>query len=192
MPLVRRGALRRLRLLLLVPALVLTVFASHLIAGCKKESAVLTRTESQGQEPCVEGLSLDQSRVVAEYGYPDHFFISIDPATEVRVERWIYYTRGKALDFDNGRLFGEEPVEDKSAQYPPTDLKPQDFNPYLTPEEASVLLGKPLFTHEARESLLAENTIVVYERAVLLYRKGRLIGIDTQVHPPSLPTLPSP
>ncbi|MBC7246369.1 MAG: hypothetical protein H5T73_01140 [Actinobacteria bacterium] len=135
----------------------------------------------------VPGLSADQSRAVADYGYPDHFFISMDPETRDRVERWIYYARGKALDFDNGRLFGEEPVEDKSAEYPPTSLRPQDFGPLLTAEEATAMLGEPLFTHEVEESLLPENVFVVYEKAVLLYREGRLIGVDTQVHPPDIP-----
>ncbi|WP_287152559.1 hypothetical protein [Candidatus Solincola tengchongensis] len=107
------------------------------------------------------------------------------------MERWTYFSLGKALDFDNGRLFGEETVEDRSSEYPPTTLKPQDFSLHLTPEEASALLGPPIFTHEARDGLLPENTIVVYEKAVLLFRDGRLIGMDTQVRPPSLPTLPS-
>ncbi len=161
------------------------------ILGCGEKQATVGSTVSPNERPAVEGLSLDQSRVVAEYGYPDHFFISIDPVTEVRVERWTYFSLGKALDFDNGRLFGEETVEDRSSEYPPTTLKPQDFSLHLTPEEASALLGPPIFTHEARDGLLPENTIVVYEKAVLLFRDGRLIGMDTQVRPPSLPTLPS-
>ncbi len=135
---------------------------------------------------------MDQNRMVAEHGYPDHFFISIDPLTEDRVERWIYFGLGKAFDFDNGRLLGEEAVEDRSAEYPPTDLRPQDFNPHLTQAEASALLGEPLFTHESRGSLLSDNTMVVYQKAVLLYREGQLIGVNTQVHPPDLPTLPRP
>lgn len=162
-----------------------------LIPGCGKKEAVTTQPEEVSETPSISGLSLDQSRVVSEYGYPDHFFISIDPVTNERVERWTYFSRGKALDFDNGRLFSEQPVEDKSAEYPPTTLHPQDFNPYLTPEEASSLLGEPLFTHQAGDGLFPENTFVVYEKAVLLYREGRLIGMDTQVHPPNLPTMPS-
>lgn len=161
------------------------------LCGCGKEVTVTPSTQVPEVSP-VEGLSPDQSRVIAEYGYPDHFFISIDPVTEARVERWTYFSRGKALDFDNGRLFGEEPVEDRSAEYPPTTLRPQDFTPHLTPEEATALLGEPLFTHEVRDSLFPENTIVVYEKAVLLYRDERLIGMDTQVHPPSIPNLSTP
>ena len=159
--------------------------------GCgEREVPLLPEEEKNADYAPVAGLSADQSRAVADYGYPDHFFISMDPETRDRVERWIYYGRGKALDFDNGRLFGEEPVEDKSAEYPPTSLRPQDFGPLLTVEEASAMLGEPLFTHEVEESLLPENVFVVYEKAVLLYREGRLIGVDTQVHPPDIPGAP--
>lgn len=156
--------------------------------GCGEKAVPLVPEREQPQEPSpISELSADQSRVVQEYGYPDHFFISIDPYSRDRVERWIYFSRGKAVDFDNGRFWGEEEVEDKSAEYPPTSLRPQDFDSLLTPEGATQLLGEPLFTHEAKDSLLPENTIVVYEKAVLLYRKGQLIGVDTQVHPPQLP-----
>ncbi len=157
-------------------------------SGCKgsEETLPSPREESASEIAPIPGLSPDQSRVVSQYGYPDHFFISIDPHTRVRVEKWIYYSLGKSLDFDEGRLFGEEAVEDKSAEYPPTTLRPQDFDSLLTPEEASSLLGDPLFVHEVEESLLPENTFIVYEKAVLLYRNGQLIGVDTQVHPPEV------
>ncbi len=135
----------------------------------------------------VPGLSADQGEAIGEYGYPDHFFITIDPASSDRVESWVYFSRGKSLDFDDGRLFGEEPVEDESSTYPPTDLRPQDFTGAMTPEEADGLLGEPLYSHEVRDSLMPENTIVVYGKAVLLFRNGRLIGVDTKVRPPQLP-----
>lgn len=178
----------RVKAVLVLCALAAALLALVLLAcGCGGREVPLLPEEEDttGYEP-VAGLSADQSRAVAEYGYPDHFFISIDPITSDRVERWTYYKHGKALDFDNGRLFGEEPVEDKSAEYPPTDLRPQDFGPLLTAEEANAMLGEPLFTHEVQESLMPENVFVVYEKAVLLFRKGRLIGVDTQVHPPNL------
>ena len=166
-----------------------TLLALALPAGGCGESDVppLREEEESGPGELIAGLSADQSRAVAEYGYPDHFFISIDPYSQDRVERWIFYARGKALDFDNGRLFGEEAVEDKSAEYPPTSLRPQEFGPLLTIEEATAILGEPLFTHEVEESLLPENVFIVYEKAVLLYRNGQLIGVDTQVHPPNIP-----
>lgn len=176
---------------LLGSTVITLAFALLLFPGCQEERVEIPVTVNR-ENPTVEGLSQDQSRVVSEYGYPDHFFISIDPLTEARVERWIYFSRGKALDFDNGRLFGEEPVEDRSSEYPPTTLRPQDFKPYLTPEEATALLGEPLFTHEVKNGLLSENSMVVYEKAVLLYRQGRLIGMDTQVHPPSILNVPTP
>ncbi|RJP34753.1 MAG: hypothetical protein C4536_02110 [Actinobacteria bacterium] len=135
----------------------------------------------------IAGLSADQSRTVDELGYPDHFFISFDPVSSDRVERWTYFSRGKAVDFDNGRLWGEEPIEDNAAEYPPTDLRPQDFNATLSEAEATRLLGEPLYTQEVQDSLLPENTIIVYAKAILLYREGKLIGVDTQVRPPSLP-----
>ncbi len=135
----------------------------------------------------IPGLSSDQSKAVEEYGYPDHFFISIDPYGSDRVERWTYFGLGKALDFDNGRLFGEEEVEDQSERYPPTDLHPQDFGSLDTPAEATAMLGEPLFTHETKDSLMPENTIMVFVKAVLLFRDNKLIGVDTQVKPPTLP-----
>ncbi len=174
---------------LLLAAVLLALALATCGCGERQVPPLREEGESAAYEP-VAGLSADQSRAVAEYGYPDHFFISIDPYSQDRVERWIYYARGKALDFDNGRLFGEEPVEDESAEYPPTSLRPQDFSLLLTPEEAAALLGEPLFTHEVEESLLPENVFIVYEKAVLLYRQGQLIGVDTQVHPPDLPGAP--
>jgi len=166
---------------------VLLVLALFLFRGCGEGNQPLTVEAKPEKASPISGLSEDQSRVVEEFGYPDHFFISIDPYSRDRVERWTYFSCGKALDFDNGRLWGEEPVEDKSAEYPPTSLRPQDFDSLLTPEGADQLLGEPLFTHEAKDGLMPENTVIVYEKAVLLFREGRLIGVDTQVHPPQLP-----
>jgi hypothetical protein len=157
------------------------------LAGCgERELPPLAGVEDEARIEYVPGLSGDQSRTLEEMGYPDHFFISIDPESSDRVERWIYFSHGRALDFDNGHLFGEEAIEDQAVEYPPTDLRPQDFDTLLTPEEASQLLGEPLYAHEVEDSLLPENTIMVYEKAVLLYRGGKLIGVDTQVSPPEL------
>ena len=164
------------------------VMSPLLPAGCGDRGATTETVAVENPPPGdIPGLSADQSRAVAEYGYPDHFFISIDPYGSARVERWTYFRLGKALDFDNGRLFGEEPVEDQSDKYPPTDLHPQDFGTLATPAEATAMLGDPLFTHEAGDSLMPENTIMVYEKAVLLFRDDKLIGVDTQVKPPALP-----
>jgi hypothetical protein len=174
--------------LLLTAAAAVLVFLSLSSAGCgSEEPPPFPADDGRPSGPTISGLSSDQSKVVEEFGYPDHFFISIDPISSDRMERWIFYSRGKVLDFDNGRLFGEEPAEDDSASYPPTYLRPQDFTALTTPEEASRLLGEPLYTQEVRDSIMPENTIIVYENAVLLYREGRLIGVDTQVSPPLLP-----
>lgn len=156
------------------------------LSGCGgQEPPPLPDTED-GSTVLVPGLSADQSRTVERFGYPDHFFISIDPESSDRVERWIYFARGEVLDFDNGRLFGEEPVTDESKQYPATDLRPQDFDTLMAPGEASLLLGDPLYTHEVQDSLMPENTIIVYAKAILLFRTDKLIGVDTQVAPPVL------
>ena len=135
----------------------------------------------------VEGLSGEQSRKVGELGYPDHFFISIDPYSGDRIERWSYLSAGKALEFDNGRLMGEENLEEDAPARPPTALRPQDFASQMTPEEARALLGKPLLTREAKEGLMPDNVIFVFEDAVLLFSAGRLIGVDTRAVPPQLP-----
>lgn len=164
--------------------------AAAMLGGCgEKESPLLTGGEEETPVVPVSGLSSDQSRKVAEIGYPDQFFISIDPESGDRVERWTYISAGVLLRFDNGRLSGEEPLEDEAAEYQPTDLRPQDFDELMTPEEAAQLLGEPLYTREVRDSIMPENTIVVYGKAVLLYREGKLIGVETQVSPPDLPTL---
>jgi hypothetical protein len=168
-------------------ALVAAVLAVAVLAGCGGQD--LPPSSGGQDEEAVEliaGLSADQSRMVGDLGYPDHFFISMDPESADRVERWTYFSRGKVVDFDNGRFFGEEECADESAEYPPTELRPQDFDALLTPEEASRMLGEPMYTQEIEDSLMPENTIIVYDRAILLYRGDRLIGVETKVSPPEL------
>lgn len=174
-------------------AVVMAAFAlGTLCAGCGDRAHLPVPAGDPGSPPpLVSGLSLDQGKMVDELGYPDHFFISMDPDTADRMETWIYFAAGRSLDFCNGRLYGESETEDESSTYPPTDLKPQDFDATTSPEDAVRLLGEPLFSQEARNSLMPENTIIVYEGAVLLYRDGRLIGVDTKVRPPGLPVTPS-
>lgn len=164
------------------------ILPAFFLAGCGGSELPAQVVEAEKPPPgIIPGLSSDQSRAVEEHGYPDHFFISVDPYGSDRVERWTYFGLGKALDFDNGRLFGEETAEDQSDRYPPTDLRPQDFGSMTTPAEATAMLGEPLFTYETKDSLMPENTIMVFEKAVLLFRGDKLIGVDTQVKPPSLP-----
>jgi hypothetical protein len=157
------------------------------LAGCGENAPISTETGGPASFSPVPGLSPDQSRVVEERGYPDHFFISIDPYSTDRMEQWIYQEEGEVLTFNNGRLFDTETEESGGEEYPPTDLHPQDFGDTMTPEEASLLLGDPLYVHEAGDTLLPENTIYVYEKAVLLFRGSKLIGVNTQVKPPRLP-----
>jgi hypothetical protein len=172
---------------ILAVAVALTLLLSPLLSGCGEgEPQDLPSGEEESVVNPISGLSVDQSGTVEDLGYPDHFFISIDPATSDRIERWTYFSDGKAIDFDNGRFFGEENIDDQSSDYPPTDLHPQDFDTLMTPGEAEQLLGQPIYTYEVQDSLMPENTIIVYEKAVLLYRNGQLLGVDTQVHPPQL------
>ncbi len=169
----------------------LFALACPLLAGCGEREAEIAIPEERPLASSISGLSSEQSRLVEEWGYPDHFFISIDPLSGDRVETWSYFGRGVAVSFDNGRRFGEEEIADESARYPATALKPQDFGSTTTSEEAGLLLGEPLFERQPEGNLLYENTIVVYEKAVLLYRNEMLIGVDTKVVPPTLPVSPS-
>lgn len=170
-------------------ALIAAILFAVVLVGCgEPDLPPLSAGDEADAVELIAGLSADQSRMVADLGYPDHFFISMDPASTDRVERWTYFSEGKVVDFDNGRFFGEEACEDESAAYPPTELRPQDFDALLTPEEASRMLGEPLYTQEIEDSLMPENTIIVYDRAILLYREGKLIGVDTKVSPPELST----
>jgi hypothetical protein len=172
----------------LIPfALAMLLISATVLSGCGDNAVPLSLDQEEAPSSYIPGLTLDQSKAVEQYGYPDHFFLSIDPVLSDRIERWSYFSEGKALNFDNGRLFGEEPIEDESAKYPPCGLHPQDFTVSLTPVEASQILGKPLYTQDVKDSLMPENTVLVFAKAILLYKSGQLIGVDTQVIPPQLP-----
>jgi hypothetical protein len=174
----------------LVPlVLALLLIVATALSGCGEKTIPVDAEDSEASTSYIPGLSIDQSEAVEQYDYPDHFFLSIDPIRSDRIERWTYYSQGKALNFDNGRLLGEELIGDESAEFPPSGLHPQDFNALLTLEEASRLLGEPLYTQDVRDSLMPENEVVVFEKAVLLYKSGQLIGVDTQVSPPQI-TIP--
>ena len=165
------------------------LFLSAALPGCSEEAPPPLPMESEEADFLVPpGLSLDQDQVIEEFGYPDHFFISIDPLSGDRIEDWTYYSEGKKLSFENGRFFGEEDAEDQSEEYPPTDLKPEDFDSLMTPGEAEELLGEPVVIHDTEGSLMAENTLLVFEKATLIYQGDQLIGVDTQVSPPQLPS----
>lgn len=170
--------------------LVILLLLSALLPGCSEEAPPLRAGEESGETDLLlaPGLSLDQDQIIEEFGYPEQFFISIDPYSGDRVEDWFYYSEGKVLKLKNGRLFGEEDIEDQSEEYPPTDLKPEDFDSLMTPAEAEELLGEPVVIYDAEGSLMAENTLIVFEKASLVYQGDQLIGVDTQVSPPQLPS----
>jgi hypothetical protein len=169
--------------------LVILLLLSALLPGCSEEAPPLRAGEESGETVLLApGLSLDQDQIIEEFGYPEQFFISIDPYSGDRVEDWFYYSEGKVLKLKNGRLFGEEDIEDQSEEYPPTDLKPEDFDSLMTPAEAEELLGEPVVIYDAEGSLMAENTLIVFEKASLVYQGDQLIGVDTQVSPPQLPS----
>ena len=169
--------------------ILILVLASLLLsgAGCaEEEPPAVPEQDGDAVSSSIPGLSAEQSRTVDELGYPDHFFISIDPISTDRIETWTYFVEGKSLEFDNGRLVGETPIEDESAKYPPTELHPQDFDVLITPGEAEELLGPPLYTYETTDSLMPENTLYFFENAVLIYRDGQLMGVNTQDKAPDL------
>jgi len=182
----------RLRAIRSLPGLALALLAvlSLLLSsvGCAAEEAPPLPVEEEDVSlSLISGLSADQSRTVEELGYPDHFFIIIDPYNSDRIETWTYFSEGKALDFDNGRLLAEEEIEDESAVYPPTDLRPQDFDALLTPMEAEQLLGQPKYSREVTDSIMPENTIYVFDAAVLIYQDEQFLSVDTQVKTPDIP-----
>ena len=165
------------------------LFLSAALPGCSEEAPPALPLEDEETDFLVPpGLSMDMDQVIEEFGYPDHFFISIDPLSGDRFEDWTYYSEGKKLSFENGQLTGEEDAEDQSEEYPPTDLKPEDFDSLMTPEEAEKLLGKPVETYQVEDSLMPENTLIAFEEASLLYQDGQLIGVDTQGGLPQVPS----
>jgi hypothetical protein len=167
---------------------VLIAFAA-LLAGCGK--TVPPPNDTSSENPPVSylenGLSTDQNKIVEELGYPDQFSISFDPSSAKRMETWIYYAKAKSVDFSDGRLLGQGSAEDQSAKYPSTSLHPQDFKSTTTTEQAAQLLGQPVYTQDVEDTLMTgTNTVVVFNSAIMLYRNGQLLSIDTQVKPPQL------
>ncbi len=128
-------------------------------------------------------LSSDQAKVIEELGYPDHFFISIDPKTADRVETWTYFTQRAEYTFRNGRKLRKQDAEDQSREYPRTSLKPEDFGPALTLTEANNLLGR-LVNSKSFQAAPGEDTILlIYEKGIVTFTNGKFAGVDTMVHP---------
>lgn len=159
------------------------------LTGCaQKASPPPANGGSDQASVLIPGLSPAQSKTVQELGYPDQFSISFDPYGSLRMETWIYFSENRSIDFTDGRLSSQQATEDQADKYPPTTLRPQDFNRLMTPEEAAEILGQPVVTQDVEDSLMGgKSTVVVFNNAILLYRNGQLISVDTQVKPPSLP-----
>ena len=169
--------------------LALSIFVV-LTAGCGGQALPpASNTQSEPEISLIPGLSADQSRIVGDLGYPEQFYIAFAPYDSTRLETWIYPSEGKSSDFKDGRLSNQGTLEEQSTKYPPTTLHPQDFTKTMTVEEASVILGSPVYTQEVENSLMGgENTLVVFNNAILLFRAGGLLTIDTQVKPPEIPS----
>jgi hypothetical protein len=128
-------------------------------------------------------LSSDQDLLVDEQGYPGHFFITVDPLTGDRVENWTYFPLRESYTFLNGRSLRKEVVEDKSDEYPPSALRPEDFGPGLSLQEAGAMLGEPFRSSDSEGDRGELVIILFYESAVLDYTDGRFTGVETMIHP---------
>ncbi len=159
------------------------------LAGCGNQSSPPTsNAQSEPAVSLVPGLSADQSRMVNQLGYPEQFFVSYDPSGSTRMETWSYPSKGKSSDFSDGRLLNQGTLEDQSTEYPPTTLHPQDFTQTMTVEEASRILGEPIYSQDVEDSLMSgKNTVVVFNSAILQFRSGELLSMDTQVKAPEIP-----
>ena len=175
----------RIFLFLAAAALLLAGLAAA--AGCGGPDKSYTPLEVEEFRPLVSQgstviLSSDQRKLINEYGYHSHFFITMDPLTGDRVETWTYFPASESYTFADGRKLRKEPAEDQSAEYPPTDLKPEDFGPSLSLGEAEAMLGKP-YQSSSFESAEGDNVIILfYQGAILDYTDGRLTGVDTMIH----------
>ena len=127
-------------------------------------------------------LSSDQRKLIDEHGYPSHFFITMDPLTGDRIETWTYFPPKEAYTFVDGRKLRKEAVEDESAEYPPTTLKPEDFSSMLSLGEAEAMLGKPYQSSTVEGEDGDSIIILFYDGAILDYTNGKLTGVDTMVH----------
>ncbi len=128
-------------------------------------------------------LSSDQTKIIKEYGYPDHFFISIDPRTSDRIETWTYFSQRAEYTFKNGRKLRKQEAEDQAREYPRTNLKPEDFGPALTLTEAGNLLGRLVNSRSFQASPGEDAILLIYEKGIVTFTNGKFAGVDTMVHP---------
>lgn len=157
------------------------------LAGCGDKEPAYTPRVREEFRPLVDlgsqvVLSSDQDKLISQYGYPSHFFITLDPSTGDRVETWTYFPQKQSYTFHDGRQMRKETVEDKSAEYPPNTLKPEDFGSTLTLTEAGAMLGDPYQSSDFKDDKGDGVIILFYDSAILDYTNGKLSGVDTMVH----------
>ncbi len=157
------------------------------LAGCGNEKPTYSSQTQEEFRPLVDlgsqvVLSSDQDKIISQYGYPSHFFITLDTLTNDRVETWTYFPQKRSYTFHNGRQLRKETVEDQSAEYPPTTLKPEDFGSTLTLAEAGQMLGEPYQSSDFKDDKGDGVIILFYNEAILDYTNGKLSGVDTMVH----------
>ncbi len=157
------------------------------LAGCGEKEPAYNSQPREEYRPLVDlgsqvVLSSDQDKLIAQYGYPSHFFITLDTLTSDRVETWTYFPHKQSYTFHNGRQMRKETVEDQSTEYPPTSLKPEDFGSTLSLTEAGEMLGEPYQSSDFKDDKGDGVIILFYEGAILDYTNGKFSGVDTMVH----------
>lgn len=95
-----------------------------LSAGCLWFQAPLMGSSSSGSESLTDqpySLSIDQSDLIQELGYPETFIILFykedapdGSLLDVRQEVWEYYTAGKSYTFLNGALASSEDLKEST------------------------------------------------------------------------------
>jgi predicted small lipoprotein YifL len=170
---------------LAVAVLLAAVLAA--LAGCGSKEPAYTPQTREEFRPLVDLgsqviLSSDQDKLISQYGYPSHFFITLDPLTGDRVETWTYFPLKQSYTFHDGRQMRKETVEDQSAEYPPTTLKPEDFGSTLSLTEAGQMLGEPYQSSDFKNEEGDGVIILFYDGAILDYTNGKFSGVDTMVH----------
>lgn len=155
--------------------------------GCGGQARTYAPLEAEEFRPLVDAggtvaLSSDQRGIIDGRGYPSHFFISWDPVSGDRVESWTYFPQREEFTFLGGKRLRKEAVEDESAEYPPTSLRPEDFSSALSLEGAEALLGKPFHSSTVEGEKGDVVVILFYGQATLDYTNGRLTGVNTMVH----------
>ncbi len=155
--------------------------------GCGSDTRPIERYRPLDFTPMVDtGKSVipssEQQEALEELGLPDHFWISLDPRTGDRVESWSWTEAAEELSFHNGRLIRRRTLRDRSGEYPPTSLRPQDFSTGTDLDDLKAALGAPYFS--TTSDLQGKQMLLLfYTRAVATFTDGSFSSIDTMVHP---------